>query len=177
MQTRADLVCRHAELVGRFARAGLRMLLIGFESGSQKVLDFLKKGTTVEQNLQAARLCREHGIGIWANYMFGIPGETGADVMDTVRMVREIRPDVCSASFFTPYPGSDLAGYCEERGLSAIARYADYRRNPSGRKLKGVDYRFLRRALRLSRSESAPVAFGRALRRQLQHALRLQRRP
>lgn len=173
MQSRADLVCRHAELLRRLAGCGLRMLLIGFESGSQKMLDFLGKGTTVAQNLEAARTCHRCRIGIWANYMFGIPGETREDVMQTVRMVRTIKPAVCSPSYFTPYPGSGLAAYCREHDLIRIARYEEYRRGPEGRKLRGVDYAFLRKAVRLSKDESFLAARFRAVRGRLQHAFRL----
>lgn len=75
-QTRADIVCNNRGMMERLAKAGLKWVLIGFESGSDRILSFVKKGVTVEQNIQAADICRELGIKIFANYMFGLPTET-----------------------------------------------------------------------------------------------------
>ena len=107
-QSRADIIARHEDMVAVMADAGLRGYFIGFESGNQRILNFLRKGTTVQSNLDAARVCRKHGLAIWANYMLGIPTETKEEAMDTVRMIREIDPDYYSPAFFTPHPGTDL---------------------------------------------------------------------
>jgi len=155
VQSRADLICKHPRLVSRLAEQGLRMVLIGFESGSQKILDFLRKGTTVEQNMEAAKICKANNIAIWANYMFGIPGETAEDVAQTVRMIRTIQPEVNSPSFFVPYPGTDLHTYCMAEGLSLVQHPRDFRRNPEGKKIKGIDYRQLRKAVRLASGSPA----------------------
>jgi radical SAM superfamily enzyme YgiQ (UPF0313 family) len=126
------------------ARAGLKGYFVGFESGNARVLNFLRKGTTPERNLEAAKVCRQYGLAIWANYMLGIPTETKEEVMDTVNMVREIDPDYYSPSFFTPHPGTDLYDYCVEHDLSLITDYDSYRRNPTEPKIKGQDYEFLK---------------------------------
>jgi anaerobic magnesium-protoporphyrin IX monomethyl ester cyclase len=149
-QTRADLVTRHEDMVAMMHDAGLRGFFIGFESGNQRVLNFLRKGTTVERNLGAARICRKYGLAIWANYMLGIPTETREEVMDTVNMIREIDPDYYSPAFFTPHPGTDLYDYCRDNDLSLIQDYDSYRRNPTEPKIKGQDYEFLRQARDLS---------------------------
>ena len=146
-QSRADLVCRHQEIIRTLAHVGLKGLLIGFESGSQRMLNFLRKGTTVEQNLQAARICKKLGIRIWANYMMGLPTETADEVRATIRMVKDIDPDYYSPAFYTPLPGSDLYTYVQEQGLSLIADHDSYRRNPTEAKIKGLDYHFLLRSL------------------------------
>ncbi|MEW6202629.1 MAG: radical SAM protein [bacterium] len=154
-QCRADHICRRVELIRLMRDSGLTWLIIGFESGSQRVLNFLRKGTKVKQNLEAAQICRELGIRIWANYMLGIPTETKEEAMETVRMIRLIAPDHYSPSFYTPHPGSDLFTYCIEKGLSRIRSHSDYKRNPYGEKIVGVDYNFLRRAVMLSLGLSA----------------------
>jgi len=143
-QSRADIITRHPDMVELMADAGLRGYFIGFESGNQRVLNFLRKGTTVKQNLEAAKICRKYGLVIWANYMLGIPTETKEEVMDTVNMIREIDPDYYSPSFFTPHPGTDLYDYCVEHDLSLITDYDSYRRNPTEPKIKGQDYEFLK---------------------------------
>jgi radical SAM superfamily enzyme YgiQ (UPF0313 family) len=82
--------------------------------------------------------------------MFGIPGETKEEILDTVKMIRDIQPDVCSPTFFTPHPGSDLYNYCKEHDLSLI-RDHNYRRNPTEPKIKGHDYTFLEYAVEKSK--------------------------
>jgi anaerobic magnesium-protoporphyrin IX monomethyl ester cyclase len=143
-QTRADIVVRHEDMVERMVDAGLRGYFVGFESGNQRVLNFLRKGTRVEQNLEAAEICRKYGIAIWANYMLGMPTETKEEVMDTVRMMKQIDPDYYSPAFFTPHPGTDLYDYVVEHDLSRITDYDSYRRNPTEPKIRGQDYEFLK---------------------------------
>lgn len=143
-QSRADIITRHPDMVELMRDAGLRGYFIGFESGNQRVLNFLRKGTTVQRNLDSAKVCRQYGLSVWANYMMGIPTETKEEVMDTVRMIREIDPDYYSPSFFTPHPGTDLYDYCVEHDLSLVADYDSYRRNPTEPKIKSQDYEFLK---------------------------------
>lgn len=150
-QSRADIIVRHEDMVKQMADAGLHGYLIGFESGSDRVLRFLRKGTTREINLQAAKVCRRYGIKIWANYMLGLPTETREEALETISMLKEIDPDYYSPSFYTPHPGSDLYDYCLENELSLISSHDQYRRNPTETKIKGQDYEFLKSALEESR--------------------------
>lgn len=145
-QSRASIICKRPDLMKQLKDAGLRWVLIGFESGSNRVLNYIKKETTVEQNLEAARICRELGIKIFANYMFGLPTETREEMEETVDMIRKIQPDLYSPAVFTPAPGSELFDYCKANNLILIDSSEGYRRNAfSGAKIKGVDYHFLNR--------------------------------
>ncbi len=146
-QSRADIIARHEDMVQRMAEVGLKGYFIGFESGNDRVLRFLRKGTTREKNLAAARVCRKYGIKIWANYMLGLPTETKEEVLDTISMLKEIDPDWYSPAFYTPHPGSDLYDYCIENDLSLITSHDQYRRNPWDIKIKGQDHEFLQWAL------------------------------
>ena len=56
--SRADIICRNEGMIERLAEVGVIWLVIGLESGSQRILNFIKKGTTVEQNVMAAKICR-----------------------------------------------------------------------------------------------------------------------
>jgi anaerobic magnesium-protoporphyrin IX monomethyl ester cyclase len=150
-QSRADLIVKHEDMVQLMAGAGLRGYFIGFESGSDRVLRFIRKGTTRAQNLEAARICRKHGIAVWANYMLGLPTETEEEIKETISMLKEIDPDYYSPAFYTPHPGSDLYDYCLEHGLSLVTDHDSYRRNPDEVKIKGHDYQFLKWALEESR--------------------------
>jgi anaerobic magnesium-protoporphyrin IX monomethyl ester cyclase len=171
-QTRADIVVKHEDMVARMAKAGLRGYFVGFESGNDRVLRFIRKGTTAEQNRQAARVCRKYGIAVWANYMLGLPTETREEVMDTVRLMKDIDPDYYSPAFFTPHPGTDLYDYVVEQDLSRITDYDSYRRNPTEPKIKGQDYAFLKWAMAESHRRRPVNALKRWLRHQWQRARR-----
>jgi radical SAM superfamily enzyme YgiQ (UPF0313 family) len=142
-QMRADLMCRYPDVVREMAETGLQYAMIGFESGNQRILDMFEKETTVEENIQAARICKEFGIKIWANIMFGNPTETKSEVLDTVRMIWKIKPDTLSISFFTPTPGSTIAREIERKELAMVDSYNGSCRSPNQAKLKDVDYAWL----------------------------------
>jgi anaerobic magnesium-protoporphyrin IX monomethyl ester cyclase len=171
-QSRADIVVKHKDMVARMAEAGLRGYFVGFESGNDRVLEFIRKGTTEQQNRQAARICREYGITVWANYMMGMPTESREEVMDTVRMIKDIDPDYYSPAFFTPHPGTDLYDYVVEHDLSRITDYDSYRRNPTEPKIKGQDYEFLKWAMAESQRRKPANTLKRWLKHQWQRARR-----
>src|SRR3989338_1959117 len=100
-QARADIIVKNPGLFKDMKKCGLAMLLIGFESGNQRVLNLLRKGTTVEQNYRAAMICKRLGIRIFANFMLGIPSETNREAMDTVKMIKRIKPYMPSPTFYT----------------------------------------------------------------------------
>lgn len=151
LQSRADLLIRNSDLLPALRAVGLRGVFIGFESGSQRMLDLLRKGTRVEDNLLAAQICKENKIAIWANYMLGIPTETQEEVGATVEMIRNIDPDYYSPAFYTPQPGTELGRYVEEQGLSLIKDASELCRNPDKPKIRGVDYSFLQQAMNQSK--------------------------
>lgn len=88
--------------------AGCIQVEYGFETASNTLLQAIGKNTTVEQNLAAARHTREAGLRIYANIMFGLPGETVLDMRNTLNFIRAIRPEVISASAMAPFPGTAL---------------------------------------------------------------------
>ncbi len=165
-QSRADIIVKNEDMVKLMAQAGLRGYLIGFESGSDRVLRSIRKGTKRAQNIEAARICRKYGIAIWANYMLGLPTETKEEVLETISMLKEIDPDYYSPAFYTPHPGSDLYDYCIEHDLSLIKDHDSYRRNPDEAKIKGVDYEWLKWALAESQRRTVPNQLARQARSQ-----------
>ncbi|MBN1392852.1 MAG: radical SAM protein [Sedimentisphaerales bacterium] len=142
-QSRADIICKNRDMVEALRDAGLKLFIIGFESGSDRVLKFLRKGCTRQQNLEAAHICKELGIKIWANYMLGLPTETKEEVLETLSMLRQIRPFHCSPAFYTPHPGSDLFEIGKKMGVHLVTSHDSYRRNTYEPKIKGPDYKFL----------------------------------
>ena len=140
-QARADIIVNLEDRIKMLADAGLDCLMIGFESGSQRMLDFMDKGITVEQSIKAVEICRKYNIKIYANFMFGLPTETKEDMEVTVKFIKWMKPDYLSLAVFTPYPGSYLYNYCKERNLLLNLTHKSYRRTPfSGSKVKKVNY-------------------------------------
>jgi len=110
---RADSVdpdtLRHAK------KAGCRQITFGFESGSQKILDRLDKKTTVETNKKAVELCKEAGLLCVSTFMLGNPDETAEDVELTRKFILENDIDCIGLCITTPYPGTELWRWCQER--------------------------------------------------------------
>lgn len=93
-------------------------IFFGFESGSEKVLKFLKKGTvTVADNRRAADLCKKFDIKIGSGFMIGNPGETREDLMKTYEFIREVPLDFVGVSITTPIPGTELWEIAKKDGI------------------------------------------------------------
>jgi radical SAM superfamily enzyme YgiQ (UPF0313 family) len=93
-------------IVQPLAAAGCRMVWIGAESGSQRILDAMEKGTRVEQIRDAARQLRHAGIEVGLFLQFGYPSEEWDDVEATLALVRDIAPDDIGISVSYPLPGT-----------------------------------------------------------------------
>jgi anaerobic magnesium-protoporphyrin IX monomethyl ester cyclase len=104
MQSRCDLMTR--DTVGALRRAGCAEVWMGAESGSQKILDAMDKGTRVEQIYEARENLRRHGIRAGFFLQFGYPGETWNEIEKTIRMVRDTAPDDVGISVSYPLPGT-----------------------------------------------------------------------
>ena len=101
---RADQVT--PAVVRALAAAGCRTAWVGAESGSQRTLDAMEKGTRVEQIFDATRRLHEAGIEVGFFLQFGYPGETREDIEKTRQMVRDCRPDDIGISVSYPLPGT-----------------------------------------------------------------------
>ncbi|HKK15008.1 MAG TPA: hopanoid biosynthesis associated radical SAM protein HpnJ [Gammaproteobacteria bacterium] len=98
---------------------GLRLLLVGYESGNQQILNNIKKGLRVERARRFTRDCRKLGITIHGTFIMGLPGETRETIEDTVRFAREINPHTIQVSIAAPYPGTHLHREALENGWLA----------------------------------------------------------
>ncbi|HPG68947.1 MAG TPA: radical SAM protein, partial [Candidatus Hydrogenedentes bacterium] len=97
-----------ADVLPLMKQAGCVQVAIGFESGSQAILDRIGKQATVERNLEVARKVREAGLRLRGCFIMGVPGETVDDIEKTRRFIRDARIDFASMHFLTPYPGTAL---------------------------------------------------------------------
>lgn len=114
VQLRADVVDEDKLKV--LKEAGFVQIEYGIESGSQRMLDLMNKRTTVEHNRRAIALTQKVGIRALANIIVGAPGETKPEFLETVRFLRETKPDYVAVNRFVPFPGSHFFNVLEDEG-------------------------------------------------------------
>jgi hopanoid biosynthesis associated radical SAM protein HpnJ len=95
---------------------GLRLLLVGYESGSQAILNNIKKGIRIDRAREFTRNARALGIKIHGTFIMGLPGETRETIEETVRFALDIDPDTIQVSLAAPYPGTALHRQAQEQG-------------------------------------------------------------
>jgi len=107
---KADLVLDHRELIAHASRNGLREVLVGFESFSNKILETINKGTTTEINYECAKFLHGLGIKVKASIVLGLPGESEETLEETWRGLErsERYIDKYDFTIFTPYQGSEV---------------------------------------------------------------------
>jgi radical SAM superfamily enzyme YgiQ (UPF0313 family) len=104
--TRADRT--DPELFRIMYESGCRQVTYGIETGSQKILDIIKKQTTVEENYNAIKIAREVGIKVRAQMIVGLPGETQETVEETAEFLRKAPADSFGMHIFVPLPGCQI---------------------------------------------------------------------
>jgi len=95
---------------------GLRLLLVGYESGNQQILHNIKKGMRIEVAKKFTRDCHELGVKIHGTFILGLPGETKETIEETIRFAQEINPHTLQVSLAAPYPGTFLHKQALENG-------------------------------------------------------------
>lgn len=105
-ETRVNLITE--KVLKAMQKAGCLQIDFGVESGSQIILDRMKKGIKIEQVERAFALCRQHKIRTFANIMFNTPGETEDDVIKTIKLMKKIRPSAFGVNLTVPLPGTAI---------------------------------------------------------------------
>ncbi len=119
-QARSDIIERAGvsglELI---KQAGCNLIAIGFESGSQKILDILEKNLKAISHQNAVDICRAAGMKISGSFMFGTPGEAKKEMLETLNFLRNNagKIDLIGIGITTPYPGTKLWQICSEKKL------------------------------------------------------------
>lgn len=96
--------------------SGLRLLLVGYESGCDEILTNIRKGITTETAKRFTKDCKSLGIAIHGCFIVGLPGETKETIERTIRYVCEIDPDTIQVSLPAPYPGTEFYKQAVENG-------------------------------------------------------------
>ena len=95
---------------------GLRLLLVGYESGNQQILHNIKKGLLVDVARKFTKDCHELGIKIHGTFILGLPGETKETIEQTIKYAIELNPHTMQVSLAAPYPGTYLYKQAVENG-------------------------------------------------------------
>lgn len=133
---RADQGARLSDDVfARCKESGLERVMIGLESGSQRIIDWMKKDIKISQVFESAEKCLRQDIAINFSVIIGFPGELDKDMDETIRVVKELRKMSTefrvSIFYFKPYPGNEIAdqlvagGYEMPKGIKRWSEF-DY---------------------------------------------------
>jgi hopanoid biosynthesis associated radical SAM protein HpnJ len=95
---------------------GLRLLLVGYESGDDQILHNIKKGLRTDIARRFARDCHRLGITVHGTFILGLPGETTDTIRKTIEFAKEINPHTIQVSLAAPYPGTTLYAQARAQG-------------------------------------------------------------
>ncbi|MFC2051608.1 B12-binding domain-containing radical SAM protein [Chloroflexota bacterium] len=105
------------ELLTKMKKAGCKIITFGIESGSQRVLDIIKKKTTIAQSINAINLCKKVGIKSKSFFIYGVPGELLQDMEATIRLVYGLNSDVKIPGMCEIRPGTELEFTAKELNI------------------------------------------------------------
>ena len=104
------------ETLKKLKDGGLRLLLVGYESGNQQILHNIKKGMRIEVAEKFTKDCHDLGIAIHGTFILGLPGETKETIQQTVAWAAKINPHTIQVSLAAPYPGTFLYNQAVQNG-------------------------------------------------------------
>ena len=120
-ETRVDMVTK--ELLVKMKNAGCTSIWFGVESGSQKVLDAMRKGISPAQIFKAFKWSKEAGLITVAGVVLGFPGETKETIEETTKFIEKLNPNDVGYYIATPYPGTPLYSKVVEEGILKITDF------------------------------------------------------
>jgi radical SAM superfamily enzyme YgiQ (UPF0313 family) len=123
-ETRVDMVTK--ELLLKMREAGCIAVWFGVESGSQQVLDAMKKGISTAQTVRAFKWAKEVGLMTVAGVVLGFPGETKETIWETIKFIERISPDDVGYYIATPYPGTPMYDFVKEKGWLKVTDFDRY---------------------------------------------------
>lgn len=128
---RARVDCVDQEMLDAMASAGCNRIQYGVEAGTQRVMDILNKGITLEQVEAALEMTRRAGISTYADFMLGAPGETREEILQTIDFARRLNLDYAHFSITMPLPRTVLYVKALQEGVLKRDVWRDYVLNPA----------------------------------------------
>jgi hopanoid biosynthesis associated radical SAM protein HpnJ len=113
------------ETLKKLKESGLRLLVVGYETGSRRILKNIKKGITPEGALEFTRNCRKLGIQVHGTFILGLPEESKESVEESIRYACALNPDTIQVSLASAYPGTEFYQLCQERGYFVRNEWVD----------------------------------------------------
>ena len=104
---------------------GLRLFVVGYESGNEQILKNIRKGVSVERARRFTRDCHELGILIHGTFILGLPGETRDTIQETMRFAREMQPETLQVSLASPYPGTAFYDFVTKNNYLTVDSLVD----------------------------------------------------
>jgi len=129
IRTRVNTV--DEEILKALKQAGCQRIHYGIEAGTQKILNVLRKGITLEQVEKAFTLTKKEKIQALGYFMIGSPQETKEDILTTIKFIKKISPDYIHVSITTPFPATDLYTLARNEGIVKNDVWQEFARNPS----------------------------------------------
>lgn len=114
---RADL---DFDTLSLMKQAGCRLIIVGYESGSDAILNSIKKAITIGQAKQFTKNAKKAGLLVHGDFIIGLPGETHETVQATLDYINEIKPDIIQVAVATPIPGTAFYDYVKKNGYLLI---------------------------------------------------------
>ena len=106
------------ETLTNLKKMGVARISFGMESGSKKILDYLKNGIVTHDKIRkAVALCKRNGIGVMGSFMIGSPYETEEDIKESMDFIKELKLDEIGLNVTTPFPGTEIWEYAKAKGL------------------------------------------------------------
>lgn len=128
IRTRVNTV--DEEILKALKKAGCQRIHYGVEAGTQKILNVLRKGITLEQAEQAFKLTKKVGIQTAGYFMIGSPTETKKDMLETIKFMKKLNPDYVHISITTPFPATDLYKMALEQNVVNHDIWQEFAKNP-----------------------------------------------
>jgi hopanoid biosynthesis associated radical SAM protein HpnJ len=113
------------ETLRALKEGGLRLFVVGYESGNDQILKNIKKGVNTERARRFTKDCHEFGILIHGTFIVGLPGETRESIEESIRFAREMNPETLQVSLASPYPGTHFYQYVQDHGFLVQDVYND----------------------------------------------------
>jgi hopanoid biosynthesis associated radical SAM protein HpnJ len=105
--------------------SGLRLLVVGYESGNATILKNIKKGVSLERARTFTRDCHDVGVLIHGTFILGLPGETRETIRETMRFARDMNPETVQVALASPYPGTHFYAYVTRNNFLAVDPLVD----------------------------------------------------
>lgn len=146
--SRIDTITK--EMMEKMKEAGCSIIFFGIESASQRTLNLIGKGVTVERAVKVIDWAREAGIETLASFVIGFPWETIEDMKCTIRFAKKLKPDFVEFSVATPYPGTPLYELAKGKGLLEVYDWSKYTTIKPVMRGEGFSIKDLRRLISIS---------------------------